>query len=441
LVFFIAKGGNRVYNKTMVDYLADGKIFSVSDYVKLLDEGLRAFRARIVGEVSEVNPGPTGHIYFTLKDEKDEYLIRCVIWRGRYNLYGVRLREGMKIIASGEPSLHPKYGFKFIAEVIEPAGEGILKKEYEALKKKLEAEGIFSPERKRPIPEFPRRVGLITSWNGAAINDFLNNLGKYGYQIKFIDSRVEGQAAVPELIGAIDYFIERGQIDVLVLIRGGGSLESLQAFNNETLVRRIASCPFPVICGIGHDKDVPLASLAADRAVSTPTAVTSVLNESWDRALADLSMFEKEIIYRYQEMLRKAEFSLEDFSNKLSGQFGVFFQNLEKLSTQLKDRLAEIDYSIRNIKRSFVVNKDLLLRGFKKWTDNTGIFLEGVEKQLKIFNPIYQLRFGYSLVYSRKKLVRSTKDVEVGEPLDIRVSDGKINSEVKGKTNYGKRGI
>ena len=299
----------------MADYLADGKIFSVSDYVRLLDEGLRAFCAKIVGEISEVNPGPTGHIYFTLKDEKDECLIRCVIWRGRYNLYGIRLREGMKIIASGEPSLHPKYGFKFIAKVIEPAGEGILKKEYEALKRKLEAEGIFSLERKRSIPEFSRRLGLITSWNGAAINDFLNNLGKYGYRIKFIDSRVEGQAAVPELIRAIDYFIERGQIDVLVLIRGGGSLESLQAFNNETLVRRIASCPFPVICGIGHDKDVPLASLAADRAVSTPTAVTSVLNESWDRALADLSMFEREIIYRYQEMLGKAEFSLEDFSN------------------------------------------------------------------------------------------------------------------------------
>ena len=174
-------------------------------------------------------------------------------------------------------------------------GEGALKKAYDKLKQKLEKEGLFSSEKKKPIPEFPQRIGLITSETGAVIHDFLNNLGKYGYQISFVNSRVEGQIAVQGLLLAITYFSGK-EIDVLVIIRGGGSLESLQAFNNEALVRKIADFKIPVICGIGHDKDVSLASLAADKAVSTPTAVTALLNRAWEKAIHDVVALEKDLV-------------------------------------------------------------------------------------------------------------------------------------------------
>jgi exodeoxyribonuclease VII large subunit len=355
----------------------------------------------------------------------------CVIWRGSYNLYGVKLREGMKIIASGCPGLHSKYGFKFIANVIELAGEGTLKKEYERLKKELEKDGLFAVERKKLIPDFPRKIGLITSEGGAVIHDFLNNLGKYGYNIKFIDSRVEGQAAVQDLIFAVDYFRKRENIDVLIIIRGGGSLESLQAFNNETLTRKISDCKFPVICGIGHDKDVPLASLVADKAVSTPTAVTNILDESWDKAVNTIALLERDIIYKYQEMLRDVKYYFEESSNKLSKQFDIIFQKFEKLNGRLRGVLADIDYSIKNAKRIFTASQDSLFESFKRWIENNNSFLDTAEKQLRIFNPARQLKFGYSIVYSAGKIIKSVRQVKIGEKIDIRVSDGKIISKIK----------
>ncbi len=407
------------------------RIFSVSDYIQILNEGLKGFESKIIGEVSEVNAGPTGHIYFTLKDDKDESILRCVIWRGNYNLYGIRLEEGMKIIVSGCPNLHSKYGFKFIVNVIELAGEGILKKEYERLKRQLEKEGLFSLERKKAIPDFPQKIGLITAEQGAAINDFLNNLGKYGYKIKFLDSRVEGQAAVKSLISAVEYFQETGGIDVLVIIRGGGSLESLQAFNNEILVRKIADCPFPVICGIGHDRDVPLVSLVADKAVSTPTAVTKVLNESWERGINEILFFEKEIVYKYQEMLRKTNYYLEELSNQLNRQFNTLFQKFEKLVGRFKSLLIEIGYSIKNLKRIVFESQNFLFENFIKWIKDSNDFLNVAEKQLKIFDPTRQLKFGYSIVYSGGKIIKSVRQVKRGEEVNIRVSDGKIKSGIK----------
>ena len=254
-------------------------IFSISEYIELLNIGLKKSKAKIIGEVSEVGFGPTGHVYFSLKDEKDGSVLKCIIWKSKYILFGIRLEEGLKIIASGYPEIYPLSGrLSFIAEVLEHAGEGTLKKEYEKLKKKLAEEGIFAEERKRPLPKYLRRVGLITSKQGAVLADFLSNLGKYGFKIKMIDSRVEGQGAVEDLLLSIKTF-KKQDIEALVIMRGGGSLESMLAFNNELLVREVAGFPVPVIAAIGHDKDVPLMSLAADLAVSTPTAAANRLTE------------------------------------------------------------------------------------------------------------------------------------------------------------------
>jgi exodeoxyribonuclease VII large subunit len=417
----------------------NARIFSVSDYIKIISQGLKKFRAKIEGEVSQVKSGPTGHIYFTLKDEKDESVIECVIWQGNYNLYGIKLEEGMRIIAAGCPNLHQKYGFKFIADIIELAGAGVLKKEYEQLRKKLEEEGLFALERKKALPELPKRIGLITSEGGAVIHDFLNNLGKYGYNIKFMDSRVEGQAAVKDLIFAVDYFRKKENVDALVIIRGGGSLESLQAFNNEMLVRKIAGCQFPVICGIGHDKDVPLASLVADKAVSTPTAAAGILNESWDKAVNAITLFERDIFYRYQEMLQEIEYYFEESSNRLSRHLNSIFQKFERLNSRFKSILADINYNIKNFKKNFNFSKEILLKNFQRWIEVNSNFFNSAEKQLEIFNPARQLKLGYSLIYRSGRIIRSIRQVKIGEEIDVRVFDGKIISKIrKIIKNYGK---
>src|SRR3989344_6356905 len=199
------------------------KIFSVSEFIYLLNIGLKSSRAKIVGEVGESKVYPSGHCYFTLKDEKDGAMMNCIIWKSRYQLYGIKMAEGMKILASGYPEIYPLSGkLSFIAETVELAGEGELKKQYEELKKKLTEEGIFAEEKKRPLPAYPQKVGVITSKQGAVLADFLNNLGRFGFKIKMIDSRVEGQEAVADLLSAIKT-LKKQDIEALVIIRGGGS--------------------------------------------------------------------------------------------------------------------------------------------------------------------------------------------------------------------------
>ena len=265
------------------------KPFSVSEYLDFVNQKIGVLHSRIQGEISSVDIRERV-IYFSLKDLEDGSVISCLMWKGYYERSGIEFEVGMEIILEGVPDIYKPSGrLSFKASLAELVGEGALKKAYDKLKKKLDSEGLFLEERKREIPDLVQKIGLITSETGAVIHDFTSNLGKFGFKIKFRDSRVEGQAAVHDLISAIDYFSDKN-IDVLVIIRGGGSLESLQAFNNEMLVRKIANFNKPVICGIGHEKDVPLASLAADKMVSTPTAVTQGLNKSWQEAIHRLEL-------------------------------------------------------------------------------------------------------------------------------------------------------
>ncbi|MGB2762022.1 MAG: exodeoxyribonuclease VII large subunit [Minisyncoccales bacterium] len=363
------------------------KIFSVSEYINILNTELKKYRAKIIGEVSEISFGPTGHVYFSLKDEKDGSMIKCIIWKSKYSIYGIELKMGDKIIAFGSPSMHPLYGFSFIAETIEYAGEGELRKEYERLKKKLTEQGVFAEDKKQPIPKYPQKVGIITSKQGAVLADFLNNLGKFGFKVKMIDSRVEGQAAVADLLLSIKTF-KKQDIDVLVIIRGGGSLESMMAFNNELLVREAANFPVPVIAGIGHHKNEPLVALAADVSVSTPTAVAGLLNESWKQAILFLERYEMAIVGGYGNVLENVKINLKNSWEK-----SVF--------------------------------------GFKSLLSVISQQLEHSVKLVELNNPERQLRLGYSIASHYGKIIRRIDDTKIGENIDLRVADGKIISEVK----------
>jgi len=363
------------------------KIFSVSEFISILNIGLKRSKAKIIGEVGEVSFGPTGHVYFTLKDEKDGSVIKCIIWKSRYTVYGIKLEQGLKIIASGYPEIYALTGrLSFISKTIEYAGEGKLKKEYEKLKKKLKEEGIFEEARKRPIPQYVHKIGVITSMKGAVIADFSSNLKKFGFKVKIIDSRVEGQVAVADLLLSIKTF-KKQDIDVLAIMRGGGSLESMQAFNNEALVKEVANFPAPVITGIGHHKDEPLIALASDKSVSTPTAVANIINEPWAQAIFFLREQEKTIIQNFKNVLLNRR---------------IFLEN------SLKTFLSGFKY--------------LLLRVNQK--------LEQADKIISFNNPERQLKLGYSIASHRGRIVRTIKNVKIGEDIDIKVIDGIIISKV-----------
>jgi exodeoxyribonuclease VII large subunit len=386
------------------------KVFEVGEYLDYLNVKLLETEARIKGEVSSVeNRG--NYIFFGIKDKEDESLLNCFIWGNDYAISGVELQEGMEIAIWGYPNIYKPSGrLSFQTKIIELVGEGALKKAYEELKRKLTDEGLFAPERKRKIPDFSYKIGLITSHQGAAIGDFTSNLGSYGFQIKFYNSRVEGKQAVFDLIRGIKWFNENTPwLDVIIMVRGGGSLESLQAFNTESMVREIAASKLPVLAGIGHEQDVTLAALAADKMVSTPTGAAVEISRSWNEAYQRVDGAERYLLSYLSKILErfeKAKQSLHRETEKI-GQ-AIFFSK-EKVGT-----------SVKNIYSSF----SRLLMKIKEQIKNA-------EDQIRLNNPERQLKLGYSLVSLDGKILRSVKNVEVGDEVGIKVSDGELKSEVK----------
>ena len=398
--------------------MLENNTFSISAYLKLLNGVLNSFEARIMGEVSEMKLGPSGHVYFSLKDKKDGSVLSCVIWKYDYRICGVEMREGLEIIAQGIPDVYPPTGrLSFKAKTIRLVGEGELKKEYEKLKKKLEDEGLFSLERKKEVPSFVKNVGIITSRQGAVISDFLNNLGRFGFNIKFVDSRVEGVEAVKDLLGSIKA-MGKLDLDVLVIMRGGGSLESFLAFNNEALIRETGKLPFPVIAALGHDKDVPLLALAADKMVSTPTAAANLLNQSWIEAEMELKRKTSDIFNSFSYVLNDSE----NKANKL-------FVKIEGRLQRLIDSYKMLEYKIRTVVPKMMENS------FGKIKER----LDNIEKTVSHNDPERNLRLGYCIAVKGERIIKSVDSVNLEEEVDLRVFDGTITTQVKKIKHEGKK--
>ena len=405
------------------------KIYSVSNYLDNINYRLSSVSAKIQGEISSFSF--KGHLYFSIKDKNDGSVLSCFMWSRDYELCGIEIVEGMEIAITGFPEIYKPTGkFTFRTRSIELVGEGALKKAYEELKKKLDGEGLFDESRKRMLPDYPQRIGLITSRDGAVINDFLNNIGRFGFKIKFIDSRVEGMLAVRELVSAVRYFQEN-PVDVLVIIRGGGSLESLQAFNNESLIREIVKLQMPIICGIGHDKDVPLLSYVADKAVSTPSIAAKEINRSWEHAVDRLENYENNILNSYSSIVREARFVLDDASVKLRGFYQDIFRKFEYCEQGIKNLFSNIGYVLKKDQERLGKIPKLLLYGFGKMTLQVAKDIDGHERMLNQNNPERQLKLGYSILMLGGKVVKSVKDVKSGDVLLSKLSDGNIESQVK----------
>lgn len=408
-------------------------MLSVSQFLDELNLELSGMAARVRGEVSSVDERERV-VYFSLKDAVDDATIHCLIFRSAYALSGVRIAIGDEIIVEGVSEIWKPTGrLSFKAGLIEFSGEGALKKAYEELKKKLETEGLFAPERKREIPVFPERIALLTSRDGAAIGDFMTNVGRHGYHISLFPSSVEGKRAVFDLLAGIRYFNTHPErYDVLVIVRGGGSLESLQAFNNETLVRAIADSKIPVIAGIGHEKDITLVALAADVMVSTPTAASRFVRQSWEEGMERVGNAGHALRSRMSDRVSLSREAITQIDTLLLDHFREMKERIGTIVARFLGKREVIAYGIRSEAESVSVLADTAGKGLTTLFSATRDTLSRIEKLLFQFDPTRALKLGYSLVRLKNGgIVRTSTDTHVGDRLDIRLAEGSIEAEVK----------
>lgn len=382
------------------------KPLSVLDYIGVLNETLKGIEVSIVGEVSKASFPPSGHVYFDLKDETGDGVLHCVVWKTVYENLGISLEAGMRVVVIGSAGIYaPRGELSFKVRAMELTGEGVLKKRYEELKKKLAAEGVFSEDRKRRIPQYPERIGIITSRNGAVIHDILNNLGRFGFKVSLVDARVEGPEAVESLLGGIKK-LRNLPLDVLIVARGGGSMEALQAFDNEKLVRALIDFPVPVIAAIGHHQDVPLAALAADVHVSTPTAAANLLNQSWQEASFQIARDAEHVAAIYRNILTGAEHSLD---------FSYYAERIRAMRVAASARMA---YAAKRSMTSF----DNLVRFARMRLETAG-------RVIAANDPARNLRLGYAIVRRHGKIVKHAKALPVGSEFDLQFSDGRVTAK------------
>lgn len=423
---------------------------SVTDFVTMMDTALRAQfqQVRVRGEIVGFKRNTNGHAYFEIKDE--ESVLRCAVFRDAYMLSGIDLEDGMDVIITGYPNYHKRYGFSFIGQTVALAGEGALKKAYDALKKKLAAEGLLSPDVKRPLPPLPQRIGLITSKTGAAIGDFMSNVGQYGYTIRFCHASVEGANALADLRAALRAMV-RAKVDVLVIVRGGGSLESLQVFNNETIVRMIRAFPVPVVVGVGHDQDETLATLVADVGVSTPTAAARAVRESWDAFAARLAAYEQRIMSAMRERLVAARATVRGADHKMRTAFAAVlavaretFYRYDTLWERARGDLRALRLRLSALSATLVrLQRGALDHTWQRCTARRAVValetsvrrdaraLATMRQMLAQHDPQRQLALGYSLTRTASgKIVRSVADVSAGDAIAVRVADGDIAATV-----------
>lgn len=408
-------------------------VLSVNDFLEAINTELSGFAARVRGEVTDMNIWQNRVVFFSLKDKEAESVIKCSMSYQHYQLSGADFSIGTEIIAEGYPKIYkPRGELSFQVMTVELFGEGALKKAYDELYKKLELAGAFDPSHKKPIPEYPERIALITSLDGAAIGDFQMNIGRFGLKIDLYPSGVEGNRAIHELVAAVKAVKARAhEYDVLAIVRGGGSLESLQAFNNETLIAEIRSLTLPVIAGIGHEKDITLSALVADRMESTPTACALFLTANWEAA--------RENIYTFTEKLpRLLESRIFEHKEKLSLAHQYLFQaltNLKESVSRCEQQfffwLQECLHQIKNKKEGLGRWPTELVKRYQESLSVQKTSLENFSQYLNQVDPNRVLALGYSLIRKGDKVLRSTQDTGVGDILNIRLGKGGLTAEVK----------
>ncbi len=410
--------------------------YAVGAFLDVLNESFAGMCVSIRGEVSGIEER-RGITYFSLKDSKEESLLSCLVFRSDFFLQGIRLEDGQEVIVEGTPNVwKPRGKLSFRVRTVRLAGEGSLKKAYDALRETLEREGIFSPERKRSLPDFPKHIALLTSREGAALGDFSANLGRHGFLVTLFDAHVEGKRAIAELAAGIRYFNRNPkQWDVLVIIRGGGSLESLEAYNSETLVRAVAESKIPTIAGIGHEKDVSLAALSADAMVSTPTAVAEMLGASWTQARERVSAYDRAIVERFRQELFDTEERLRAGSNFMQGVAARVSSRFQEAERHVERATLTFSSWIARVQKEPDALWHDQCRGYRAMLTFAANRSASLWSRVETQSPQAILARGYGILRKNSRVVRSVSDVETGEEIEALLADGSIRAKTLSTKN------
>ncbi len=387
-------------------------VSQVNQYIKNMfvrEYALRDFYMK--GEVSNCKYHSSGHIYFTLKDASSQ--MACVMFAGQRKGLAFRMEEGQSVIALGSVSVYERDGkYQFYAREILLDGAGALYEQYERLKKHLFAEGLFDETHKKPIPQFATRIGVVTASTGAAIQDVCNIAGRRNPYVQLVlyPARVQGDGAKESITAGIRYLDTQG-LDIILVVRGGGSIEDLWAFNEEMVARAIYACKTPVISGVGHETDTTIADYVADLRAPTPSAA------------AELSVFS---YIAFQEAMEDMQWQLE--------------QGLKQRIVRERERVKQYALSLKNVspenillqKRQYGAELALRLeQGMQRILENRKHRLAIYAEQLQGLSPLERLRSGYAYVSGERGHVGSAGDLKQGDALRIDFADGYADARVE----------
>ena len=435
------------------------QVYTVSEFTEtlrqLLDEEFGTLW--ISGEISGSKLAASGHYYFTLKDAEAQ--LKAVCFKGTARYLKFKPRDGVAVIARGRLDVYPGRGdYQLIVDALEPQGYGALQFAFEQLKKKLAMEGLFDAARKRPLPKLPARIGLVTSPSGAVIQDMLNILGRRfpGLHIRLYPATVQGEGSVEAVCRGIDYFSRSGWAQVVIVARGGGSLEDLWTFNEEAVARAIHACSVPVISAIGHETDFTIADFVADLRAPTPSAAAEMAICTRDELLERIAVCERKLAHSARFRITQAarrlhESGVERAMAVLQRGMGRRAQRLDELDYRLRDAMragiarrkraletAVARHARQDVRLRFAQTRHrletaqrALVESARRLVMRAGGRLAPIAAHLTQLSPLRILDRGYALVRTADgRLVKSPVDAPLGTHVEIRLADGGVSARV-----------
>ena len=410
----------------------------------------------VSGEISGVKLAASGHYYFTLKERESQ--IRCVAFRSSHRYWKFKPQDGVAVLARGRIDVYEARGeYQLLVEALEPQGHGALMFAFEQLKKKLAAEGLFDPARKRPLPRFPRRVGIVTSPRGAVIRDILNILERRfpGLHIRIFPALVQGEGSVEEVCRAIEYFGRAAWADVVIVARGGGSLEDLWTFNEEAVARAIAACPVPVVSAVGHETDVTIADFVADLRAPTPSAAAELIVCTREELAGRIGTAGQKLVqavrYRLAMLGRRLDQQgIEQPLGLLHRAIGRHLQRTGELEYRLRERvrlrIGESERRRRALderlgrfdprprfaadRRRLEAAQAAAVQVVRLSLARRGAHLAQLAGRLSQLSPLRILERGYAIVTGPAGIVKDSAAAPPGTAIHIRLAKGRLEAGV-----------
>lgn len=406
----------------------------------------------VQGEISNFKAHTSGHFYFSLKDSKSQ--VSAVMFRGFNSKLKFKVTDGLEVIVRGRISVYePRGSYQILCEFMEPVGAGALQKAFEQLKNKLKAEGLFEASRKKPIPLFPQHVAIVTSPTGAAIRDILNVLSRRAKSIAVtvVPTLVQGEGSAIQICEAFDKAIRLPNVDVVIVGRGGGSIEDLWAFNDETLARKIAASPIPVISAVGHEIDFTISDFVADLRAPTPSAAAELVSKSSLELNNKVQQLKRMLTFSFEKKLKAINQqlvflsrSLVDPRRKLQDFFirnddlrlrldlsiqRVLENKLSKL-TIATQKIKSPQFKIETYKKELQFLMSTLHTKVNHVLENKNAKLLQLMGLVDSLSPLKVVDRGYSIISIKNKIVRSIKDVAIGDTIHAQLAEGQFKAEI-----------